>query len=82
MTRARMKFEPEPRIWTQEQVCARLNMSATTFAARLRSWPHFPARINHLGGWDSVAVERWLDQQSGFVETTSGMDARGKFGGL
>lgn len=82
MTKARMKFEPEPRIWTQEQVCARLNMSATTFSSRHRTWPHFPRKINHLGGWDSVAVERWLDQQSSFVETGPGEDNRVNFDGL
>lgn len=59
-----------PRIWSAAAVAKRLGMSPGTFGKRQGelSAAGFPMRDPILQGWDSAAVERWLDRRSGLVE--------------
>jgi hypothetical protein len=64
------KIEISPRIWSAAAVARRLGMSAGTFGKRLGELVSvgFPSRDPILRGWDSAAIERWLDHRSGIVD--------------
>ena len=49
------------------QVAARLGISVSTFKNRLKIYEAigFPRYDDVQGGWDSNAIERWLDMRSG-----------------
>lgn len=69
MTRPRPRFTPDPRIWSEYQIAARLNRSESwlsTNRARLEA-EGFPARDDWLDGTDSAAVELWLDTRAGLL---------------
>lgn len=67
MTRAKPKYEPSPRIWNLFQVSTRLGWCEATFRQRRKELEglEFPAHDAILGGWDSDAIEDWLDRRSG-----------------
>lgn len=70
MSRKKPDFMPEPRIWNAEQVGARLGKSASWFQQKHESLSAdhgMPRRDPDLMGWDSLAVERWLDARSGIA---------------
>ena len=70
MSRSKPKFQPEPRIFTADQVAARLGKGTTWFHEHLRqlSAQGFPNRDPLLKGWDSKAIEIWLDKRGLDVE--------------
>ena len=74
MTRAKPSFVPAPRIWNAFQVAARLGMSESGFHTKRADLERLglPARDAGLRGWDSVAVERWLDERAGLVDHAPG----------
>jgi predicted DNA-binding transcriptional regulator AlpA len=62
----RKEFLPDPRLWTPEQVAMRLNRSVPWLyehMPRLRQLG-FPDKDAELGGWDSKAIETWIDRRS------------------
>ena len=75
---------PEPRFWNQGQVCARLGMGEETFRKRRVYLERrgFPPKNADFNGWDSVAVERYLDRQSGLINDVPSVDYRGAGDGL
>jgi len=78
MAHAKPKFTPPPRSWNEYQVATRLNRGTEWFRSnrqRLES-EGFPSRDTLLDGWDSKAIEAWMDRRSGLNE--SGNDAERK----
>ena len=69
MTRARPKFTPTPRIWSNFQLACRLGKTEPGLATdRARLEAEGLPRIDPLlGGVDADAVETWLDRRSGIV---------------
>lgn len=67
MARAKPTFIPAPRAWTTYQVAARLNVSEHTFRKRRPELEAvgFPRFDDVLKGWDSEAIEHWMDHRSG-----------------
>jgi predicted DNA-binding transcriptional regulator AlpA len=64
---------PRPRVWGAREIAARLNRSVAWFyehKARLKQLG-FPSRDEVIGGWDSYAVEAWLDRRAGTVNTAN-----------
>lgn len=71
MTAAKPKFRPEPRGWTDLQVAAYLNMSATYFSDRKADLyaAGMPKPDELLGKkTDADALKLWLDKRSGLVD--------------
>ncbi len=64
---AKPKADIVPRIWTEAVTAGRLGMSVTTFRNKLGKLrlAGFPARDELLRGYDSQAVETWLDNRAG-----------------
>ncbi len=77
MSRAMPRFIPDPRIWNQHQLCARLGMCAQTFKGKQADLEAkgFPRKDPELGGWDGDAVEQWLDERAGLVRDDEEFDA-------
>ena len=69
MSRAKLPFMPEPRVWRACQVAARLGMSESTFGYRRKELEAqgFPRMDELLRGWDADAIERWLDARAGLA---------------
>ena len=67
MTRPRPQYMPTPRIWNADQVACRLGWKVSTFYDHRDELEAigFPSKVECLGGWDSAAIEAWLDRQSG-----------------
>jgi hypothetical protein len=84
MSRPKTRFEPEPRFWNQAQVCARLGIGEETFRKKLPRLERlgFPKFDEVIGGWDSVAIERYFDQRAGLSTVAPGYDFRGAGDGL
>ncbi len=76
MSRAMPRFIPDPRIWNQYQLCARLGMCAQTFKGKQADLEAkgFPRKDPELGGWDGDAVEQWLDERAGLVRDDPDLD--------
>ena len=67
MTRARPKFTPIPRVWSEFQLACRLGKSQPWLKSnrdRLEA-EGFPQPDPLLGGTDADAVEAWMDRRSG-----------------
>lgn len=67
MTVPKPKHTPRPRPYNEFQVAARLNKGVKWFKdhqAMLEA-QGFPKRDKLLGGWDSKAIEVWMDARSG-----------------
>lgn len=62
-----------PRIWNETETAAHLGMCVTTFRTKLPQLldAGFPARDQLLRGYDSRAVESWLDSRSGLTATSA-----------
>jgi hypothetical protein len=69
MSQPKPAFTPDPRIWTQFQVACRLNRSEQWLMSNRRALEQtgFPKKIDALRGWDSNAIEAWLDKLSGVI---------------
>ncbi len=69
MARSKPRAEIAPRIWTEEAVAHRLGMSVATFRKRLHTLRDngLPPRDDLLDGYDSAAVELWLDRRAGIT---------------
>ncbi len=69
MTRARPKFTPNPRVWSDFQLACRLNKTEPWLKSnrgRLEA-EGLPQRDPLLDGTDADAVEAWLDARSGLA---------------
>ncbi len=67
MARPRPQFVPEPRLWSEYQVACRLGRAESWLRdnrPRLEA-AGFPEIDDLLGGTDSDAIERWLDDRAG-----------------
>lgn len=77
MTRPRPSYTPTPRIYDENQTCARLNKGAEWWRKnrdRLEALG-FPQVDKLLGGRDADAIELWLDKRSGiFAGDNDDMD--------
>lgn len=69
MTLPKPKYIADPRIWNEFQVASRLNMGARSFKEKRPELEKqgFPKFDPLLGGWDSRAIELWLDARSGIA---------------
>ncbi len=67
MSRRRPKYVPPPRILTAYQVACRLGKSESWFRDNLAKLVSegFPRKDDILNGWDSHAIEHWLDNRGG-----------------
>ena len=67
MTAPKTKYAPDPRTWNEFQVAARLNRGLEWFRQHRVELERagFPMKDKLLGGWDSKAIERWMDARSG-----------------
>lgn len=70
-------FTPEPRILTAWQVATRLGKSVGWLNQNLDALGRigFPRRDEFFQGWDSNAIEAWLDRRAGLAhhgETETG----------
>lgn len=68
MSRAHVKFMPQPRVFrSQQQVAAYLGHGDQWFADRRAQLERagFPRKDDLLGGWDREAIDAWLDERSG-----------------
>lgn len=61
------KYVPDPRMWSAYQVACRLGFSVEQFRLKRPDLEAkgFPQHDDVLGGWDSVAIETWLDVRAG-----------------
>ncbi len=66
MSNAKPKFVPAPRPWNEYQVAARLNRGTEWFRVNRKALEAegFPRKDPLLDGWDSKAIEVWLDRRS------------------
>ena len=57
----------ESRIWSQEEVAIRLHKTSEWFRRKrtMLEAQGFPHKNQLLDGWDSKAVELWLDRMAG-----------------
>lgn len=64
---------PDARIWQSEHIAARFGRSVAWFYTHRKRLEQlgFPQRDRDLGGWDSRAVEAWLDRRAGVDSNTS-----------
>jgi hypothetical protein len=64
---------PVPRIWGARQVAARLNRSVEWFYSHLPRLKQlgFPSKDNILGGYDSIAVDAWMDRRAGLKNVSN-----------
>ncbi len=72
MTRARPKFIPTPRVWSEFQVACRLGKTEPWLKSnrdRLEA-EGLPQRDLLLGGTDADAIETWMDRRSGLANGT------------
>lgn len=76
MTRAKKPYSPAPRIRNKIQIAARLGWSESTFDSRREQLEAlgFPPRDELLSGWDTDAIEAWLDRRAGLDEICSHAD--------
>lgn len=67
MAHAKPKFIPSPRSWNEFQVATRLNRGTEWFRSNRKALEAegFPSRDTLLDGWDSKAIEAWMDKRSG-----------------
>lgn len=68
MAAPKPRYTPSPRVWNEFQVASRLNHGLEWFRknrSELEGKDGFPGKDNRLGGWDSKAIELWLDRRSG-----------------
>lgn len=67
MTRPKPNHIPEPRVLNDFQVACRLGWSVETFRTKRETLREkgFPQPDDFFGGYDSVAVEDWLDRHYG-----------------
>jgi len=67
MPKPKPQFTPTPRPWNEFQVASRLNRGVEWLRksrAALEA-EGFPRKDLLLDGWDSKAIETWLDRRSG-----------------
>ncbi len=67
MSRAKPKFCPDPRFWSQYQVAAYLGRSEQWFmdAREKLEERGFPRYDDLMSGWDSVAIKAFFDGRAG-----------------
>ena len=77
MTRPKPRYAASPRIWNAYEVAARLGKCETWLRDHLRELvaEGFPPYDERLKGWDSTAIERWLDERSGIAATATEQSA-------
>ncbi len=70
MSRRRPNYVPPPRILSAYQVACRLGKSESWFRDNLAKLVSegFPRKDDILNGWDSHAIEQWLDTRGGIVK--------------
>jgi predicted DNA-binding transcriptional regulator AlpA len=75
MPRKTTRSLPDPRIWSPDQVASRLGRSPGWLYERMPRLKQlgFPRKDEVLGGWDSKAVENWLDRRAG-LETNANIE--------
>ena len=76
MTRRRPAYEPEPRIYSEHALAVMFGKDDEKFREmrpRLEA-EGFPKRDDLLGGTDSAAAHRWLDQRAGFAAQNTSHD--------
>ena len=80
MARPKPRADIAPRIWTEEETAHRLGMSVATFRKRLQDLQcaGLPARDSLLDGYDSAAVELWLDRRAGIMPPPEAAGRTGK----
>jgi len=66
MTRCTPPFTPQPRFWNDWQLACRLGCAVNTMKKRIAELDGFPQKDKHFG-WDSVAIEAWLDRRAGLI---------------
>jgi len=61
----------ESRIWNQEEVAMRLHKTSDWFRRKREQLEArgFPRKSDMLDGWDSKAIETWLDQMAGLNQS-------------
>jgi hypothetical protein len=66
VTTPKPKYTPAPRPWNEAQVAARLNRGVEWFrrSKALLEAQGFPQKDDLLNGWDSKAIEMWMDRRS------------------
>lgn len=74
---AKVKFMPEPRGWTQVQVCARLGLSLSRFQEVKKQLKDegMPQPDPITGRTDANALEAWMDRRSGLVSPANDAEA-------
>jgi predicted DNA-binding transcriptional regulator AlpA len=77
MTRPKPRYAATPRILNAFEVAARLGKSETWFREHLPELvaEGFPPYDGRLKGWDSTAIEDWLDKRSGIAATATEQSA-------
>jgi hypothetical protein len=67
MPKPKPHFIPQPRPWNEFQVAARLNRGVEWLRKHRSALEQegFPRKDPLLDGWDSKAIEEWLDRRSG-----------------
>jgi hypothetical protein len=67
MTAPKPRYTPDPRYWNEFQVAARLDKGLQWFQRHKATLEAegFPRKDSLLGGWDSKAIEMWMDERSG-----------------
>ncbi len=72
MPKPKPRFVPNPRPWNEFQVAARLNRGVEWFRKHRMTLEveGFPRKDPLLDGWDSKAIEEWLDRRSGLSTST------------
>ena len=74
MTHTKPKYLPEPRVYDEVQVAARLGKSVSWLhenRARLEALG-FPRRDDFFGGRDADAIELWFDARAGIYTGDGG----------
>lgn len=69
MTTPKPRYIPPPRAWNEAQVAARLNRGLEWFRKNRVTLEKdgFPRKDTLLDGWDSKAIDLWMDRRSGLV---------------
>ncbi|MBO6807545.1 hypothetical protein [Thalassospira sp.] len=60
------KFVPDPRYWTDWQLAHHLGCSPNTMHRKIAKLDGFPKKDSDFG-WDSVAIEAYLNRRSGLT---------------
>ena len=74
MTVRKPSYTPEPRRWNEQQVAAWWGRSVNWFRSNrpILESEGFPLRDPLFGGWDSRAINDWMDRRSGLSKASLG----------